>query len=330
MSHYGYADALSQGTSFNARVKNFNDGVMLHNEEARKEYTNKIQQKQNDIATDKRNEEEDVGIHGFKDGTGVIGAGIGLVKTGSGIREHGIAGYASKELSQRVNNIKSTAHAMVYGEPKPQPKTLELGEVGADGKITQSLSDAEKAGQEAINAGKIGGEVGKNITQATERESSGIVSGVIKGVLKKGVGGAIGDAGLSAISEIGGKAIGDYSGAIDIGKNISNLLSDPPKNIFSGESTADKFQEAGAIADVAGIAFPPLEVVGAGLNLVGGILDTVKDIGNDMDKKQTDSQRSVPPPKITSVKVSPAFQSMGLVASQLPSAKTQIVGSGSF
>ena len=148
--------------------------------------------------------------------------------------------------------------------------------------------------------------------------------------LKLGLAGKVGDAGLTALSEVGGKVLGDYSGAIDIGKNISNLLSDPPKNIFSGESTADKFQEAGAVADVAGIAFPPLEVVGAGLQLVGGIIDTVNDIGADMDKKDDDNKRQVPPPKITAVKVSPAFQSMGLVASQLPSAKTQIVGSGSF
>jgi len=328
MSFYGYADALSQGTAFNARVKNFNDGVLVHNEEARKEFTEKIQQKQNAIATDKRNEQEDVGIHGFKDGTGVIGAGIGLVKTGAGIREHGIVGYASKELSQRVNNIKNTAHAIVYGEPKPQPKTLELGEVGGDGKVTTSLVDAEKAGQEAINAGNIAGDTTKTITQATERESSGLMTAVIK----KGVGlataGKIGDAGLSAISEIGGKAIGDFSGALDVGKNIKNLVDG--KNIFAGESTADKFQEAGAVLDVAGIAFPPAEVVGGLLNLTGGIMSAVTDISDDIDKKRTDTDRQVPPPKQTAVKVSPAFQSMGLVASQLPSAKTQITGTGSF
>ena len=117
MSYYGYADALSQGTAFNARVKNFNDGVLLHNEEARKEFTEKIQQKQNDIATDKRNEEEDVGIHGFKDGTGVIGSGMGLVKAGAGIREHGFAGYASKEISKRANNIKSTGQRLPACRP---------------------------------------------------------------------------------------------------------------------------------------------------------------------------------------------------------------------
>ena len=325
---YGYSDALSQGTAFNSRVKNFNDGVLLHNEEAREKFKKDTQQKKDDIATDKRNEQEDVGIHGFKDGTGFVGAGIGLVSAGSGIREHGLRGYASKELSQRTNNIASTAHAIVYGEPKPKPTTLELGEVGEDGKITSSLSDAEKAGQEAINAGNIAGDTTKTITQATERESSGLVSNVVKKGLGLALGGKVGDAGLTALSEVGGKAIGDYSGIVDIGKNVKNLVDG--KNIFSGESTADKFQEAGAVADLVGIAFPPAEVLGAGLNLVGGIIDTVNDISGDMDKKDDDDKRSVPPPKVTAVKVSPAFQSMGLVASQLPSAKTQITGTGSF
>lgn len=327
---YGYSDALSQGSAFNARVKNFNDGVLRHNDEAREKFKTDTQQKQRDISTDKTKSEEDEALYGFKDGTGTISSGIGLVQAGASIRKNGLAGYASKEMSERVNNIKNTAHAIVYGEPKPEPKTLELGEVGEDGKITTSLSDAEKAGQEAINAGEVAGDTTKTITQATERESSGLMSAVIK----KGVGlataGKIGDAGLSAISEIGGKAIGDFSGALDIGKNVKNLLSVPPKNIFAGESTADKFQEAGAVADVVGIAFPPAEVIGGLLNLTGGIMSAITDIGDDIDQKRTDTDRQVPPPKQTAVKVSPAFQSMGLVASQLPSAKTQITGTGSF
>jgi len=71
MSLYGYSDALSQGTAFNARVKNFNDGVILHNEEAKKKFKEDIQQKKNDVSDDKRREEEDAGIYGFKDGTGL-------------------------------------------------------------------------------------------------------------------------------------------------------------------------------------------------------------------------------------------------------------------
>tara|TARA_R100000697_G_scaffold56690_1_gene70008 strand:- start:3530 stop:4501 length:972 start_codon:yes stop_codon:yes gene_type:complete len=323
MSLYGYADALSQGTAFNARVKNFNDGVILHNEEARKEFKEKVQQKQNDIADDKRREEEDSAIYGFKDGTGFISTGLGLVKGGAGIREHGLMGYASKEISDRAKNIKSTAKAIVYGEPQPKSTTLEVGEVGEDGRINL-FEDAEQAGANAAEAGEVAGDV----ASATERESSGLMTAAIKKGLKVASVGKIGDAGLSAISEIGGKAIGDFSGALDVGKNIKNLVNG--SNIFAGESTADKFQEAGAIADVAGIAFPPLEVVGGALNLTGGIIDAVNDISDDMDKKDDDTKRQVPEAKITSVKVSPAFQSMGLVASQLPSAKTQITGTGSF
>ena len=323
MSLYGYSDALSQGTAFNARVKNFNDGVLIHNEEARKEFKEKVQQKQNDIADDKRREEEDDALYAFKDGTGTISTGVGLVQMGSGIREHGLMGYASKELSERTNNIKNTAKAIVYGDPKPEGTTLEVGEVGEDGRINL-FSDAEQAGANAAEAGEVAGDV----AGATERESSGLLTAAIKKGLKVASVGKIGDAGLSAISEIGGKAIGDFSGALDVGKSVSNLLSG--SNVFAGESTADKFQEAGAIADVVGIAFPPLEIVGGALNLTGGIMDAVNDISDDIDKKKTDTERQVPPAKETSVKVSPAFQSMGLVASQLPSAKTQITGSGSF
>jgi len=328
MSLYGYSDALSQGSAFNARIKNFNDGVLVHNQQAKEKFKTETQQKANDLADDKRRQEEDAGIYGFKDGTGLAGAGVGLVQAGSSIRENGFAGYVSKEISQRTNNIKNTAHAIVYGEPKPESTTISPNEVNAEGRVADGAVDAERAGEEVVNAGEEAGDATKNIAQATERESSGLASAVIKKGLKLATLGKVGDAGLSAISEIGGKAIGDFSGAIDVGKNIKNLAEG--KNIFSGESTADKFQEAGAIADVAGIAFPPLEVVGGILNLTGGIMDTVKDISDDIDKKKTDTQRAVPPPKLTSVKVSPAFQSMGLVASQLPSAKTQITGTGSF
>lgn len=328
MSLYGYSDALSQGTSFNARVKNFNDGVLLHNEEVKRKFKEEIQQKKNDVSDDKRREEEDGAIYGLKDGTSIASTGVGLISMGSGIREHGFAGYASKEISDRAKNIKSTAHAIVYGEPEPKPTNIQPNEVNAEGAVVDGAVDAERAGEEVANAGEAVGDATKAITQATERESSGLVAGALKKGLKLATMGKMGDAGLSAISEIGGKAIGDFSGAMDVGKNIKNLVDG--KNIFSGESTADKFQEAGAIADVAGIAFPPLEVVGGVLNLVGGVMDTVKDISDDIDKKRTDTERQVPPPKLTSVKVSPAFQSMGLVASQLPSAKSQIVGSGSF
>ena len=328
MSLYGYNDALSQGTAFNARTKNFNDGVLAANAEAVNKFKTDVKQRTGDISDDKRRGEEDEALYGVKDGTGVIHSGVGLISAGSSIRQNGLSGYASKEFSERANNLKSTAHALVYGEPPPKPQVLELGEVGSDGKVTTSLADAGTAGQAAVDAGEVAGDTTKTIAQTAERESSGLLTGAIKKGLALSTAGKIGDAGLSAISEIGGKAIGDFSGALDVGKNISNLIKG--KSVFSGEDTADKFQEAGAVLDVAGIAFPPLEVAGGLLNLTGGIMSAVKDISADIDKKRTDTDTTVPPPKQTAVKVSPAFQSMGLVASQLPSAKTQITGTGSF
>ena len=77
------------------------------------------------------------------------------------------------------------------------------------------------------------------------------------------------------------------------------------------------------------MVFPPAEVLGGALNVTGGIIDAVKDVVNDADKKKQDATKPTPP-KLTSVKITPAFQSMGLVASSLPSAKSQIVGGGSF
>jgi hypothetical protein len=329
MSLYGYSDALSQGANFNARVNNFNEGVMRHNQKLQADYDTKVKAQPGKVSDDKLKQEEDEAFYGAKDGTGLLSSGAGVGQATMSIAKKGFGGYVSGEMSERANNIKNTARALVHGEPKPepQPKSFEMGEVDQDGKVTTSLVDAEKAGQEAENAANLAGDGAKVASQTAERESSGLMTLGIKKGLKLATQGKIGDAGLSALSEVGGKVIGDFSGAIDVGKNIKNLVDG--KNIFSGEDTADKFQEAGAVLDVAGIAFPPAEVVGGVLNLVGGAIDAWKDISNDMDKK-TDDSVAPPPPKKTAVKVTPAFQSMGLVASQLPSAKNQIVGSSTF
>ena len=329
MSLYGYSDALSQGANFNARVNNFNEGIMRHNQKLQDDYDAKVKNKPGVVSGDKLKQEEDEAFYGVKDGAGVISVGAGIGQAGASIAKNGFKGYVAGEMSERANNIRNTAQAIIHGEPPPKPQTqsFELGEVDEDGKITTSLSDAEKAGQEAENAANLAGDGAKIASQTAERESSGLVAKGLKVGLKVATAGKVGDAGLSALSEVGGKAIGDFSGMIDVGKNIKNLLDH--KNVFSGEDTADKFQEAGAVLDVAGIAFPPAEVVGGALNLVGGAIDAFNDIKNDMDKKRDDN-KGPDPPKKTAVKVTPAFQSMGLVASQLPSAKNQIVGGGSF
>ena len=339
MSMYGYSDALSQGSAFNSRVKTFNEGVLLHNQREQDRYDREVKEQVGKESDDNIKQKEDEAFYGFKDGTGAIGS---IVATGTGIRDiykKGFKGYAVDEIKNRANNVKSTAKAIVYGEPKPKPTPQTVPtEVNAEGNVQEALSDPASAGlsesqaaflqeSKAAMEGKTLAGAGEQAAELTERESSGLLSGAIKKGLQLTTMGKVGDAGLSAASEIGGKVIGDFSGGVDIAKSVDNLIN--KKSFFSGETTADKFQEVGAMADIVGLAFPPAEILGGALNLTGGIIDAVNDIGSDLDKKNKDAA-APDPPKITAVKVSPAFQSMGLIASTVPSAKNQIVGAGSF
>ena len=336
---YGYSDALSQGSAFNSRTKTFNEGVLLHNQQQQDRYDREVKEQVGKESDDNIKQKEDEAFYGFKDGTGAIGS---IVATGTGVRDiykKGFKGYAVDEIKNRANNVKSTAKAIVYGEPKPKPTPQTTPtEVNAEGNVQEALSDPASAGisesqsaflqeSKAAMEGKTLAGAGEEAAELTERESSGLLTGAIKKGLQLSTAGKIGDAGLSAASEIGGKVIGDFSGGVHIAKSVDNLING--KSFFSGDTTADKFQEVGAMADIVGLAFPPAEILGGALNLTGGIIDAVKDIGSDLDKKSKDATAPTPP-KITAVKVAPAFQSMGLIASTLPSAKNEIVGAGSF
>ncbi len=317
MSFYGYSDALSQGAAFNARVQNYNDGVLLANQRALDKHSKLVSDQKGKVADDVLKEREDGAEYAVIDTKGVLSTGAGIGETFSGVAEKGIAGYVTDATKGRLNTIASTARRAVTRDPPPvpKPKTFQVSEItqDADGDpvFTTPVSAAEKAGEEASKAGE-------------KIESSGMGTSIIKKGLKLATQGAIGEAGLTTLSEVGGKVLGDFSGGKDIIKSFANLADN--KGFFAGESTADKFQEAGATADLIGTIFPPAEVVGGLLGLVGGAIDTWDDIKADGDKKTEDAKK-LPPPKQTAIKVSPAFSQMGLVASAPISAKQSITGS---
>ena len=321
MDMYGYSSALSQGSAFNSRTKNFNDGVLAANQILQDQYNEKVAQKPNTVASDSLTEKEDAAKAGVFDGKGVVSSLYGLGEMTSGIKNKGFAGYVGDATKGRLNTIQNTARQIVQGAPKPAPTSgFANTVVDKDGIITTDteMGDLAKAGENAARGAEVAGDT---------IESSGFGSSLIKSGLKLAGGAKLGEAGLTAVSEIGGKAIGDFGGLVSIGRGFENLAAN--KSFFSGESTVDKLQEIGAAADVVGTIFPPLEVVGGITSAVGGIMDAYHDIKADLDKKKSDN-KGPEPPKLTATKVTPAFSSLGLAASAPISAKASITGTGSF
>lgn len=336
-SIYGYSQALSEGSSFNARIQAHNELVKEHNDKVLSDFDTAVKQQKRDLADDKNKVEEDAAIDATEDGKGLLMNAYGAYTFGQKIADEGGIGKAfAAQSAERQGAIKDTINRIAQGEKPPVNEGVELGEATEDGKyVTSAGQEASLAAKDATEAAEGAGKIGEEIG------SSGIGSAVVKGVLGKfGVGKVLGEAGLSAVSEIGGKAIGDFGGAVDIGEGFANLANN--KSFFGNDDTAEKwgdsFQMAGAALDVVGTAFPPLEILGGTVGLLGGVIDTIDGLSKDEDKKQSDAAPITDPKTETdqpggvqSFKVSPAFQSLGLVASAPISAKQSITGSsGAF
>ena len=310
---YGFDQASSEGTAFNARTMDFNRGVLAHNQAVTDKFNRNVSGQKGLVSDDVTKKREDEAFYGFSDGKSALGTAVGTVETGAAIYKDGLTAIGSKAVGDRLSTISNTASRIISGDT---PKVNPLSMVPRN----QTLGVADStlsAGEEAASAG---GEI----------ESSGLGTGIIKAGLRKAAsvaGKDISEAGLSVISEGVGKLGGEFGGLYDIGKGLDEVGQG--KNFFKGESTGDKFQEAGAVADLVGTAFPPLELVGGALGLIGGISDAIDALKSDKDKRKADAA-TLPPPKLQSVKISPTFQSMGLVASAPVSAKQSITGSSSF
>lgn len=347
---YGFNQALSQGQAFNARTKNFNDGVLIANQRAQDKHDKDVKDQPGKISDDKSKEHMDEAYYGFTDGTGAAGTTYGVISDIGQIKEKGFSSFVADQTKGRLNAIQNTYNKLGTKGPKPPAADMTpTNETNAAGRVA---SDAEQAtgavedagnnvasagaetlqgGENALGAGagaaeRAGGQVAKE-----EIESSGLKTAIIKGTLGKVLPGAekvLGDAGLTAVSEIGGKAIGDFGGISHLATGISNVVSGCG-TFFQGESTGDKLQELGAGLDLVGTIAPPLELLGGAVSLVGGVMDAFEDFKND-GKQQDKDAAKIDPPKLTATKVTPAFSSMGLAASAPISAKQSIAGTSSF
>ncbi len=325
---YGYESAISAGNQFSARIANFNDAVKTHNDVLTAKYNTDLKNAPGKRAADKTKEEEDGAFYGISDGKGVIGSTIGMVKEGAKIDQAaaeaggygaGLMKYAGDAISERKAAVSKTINRLgempvKKAQQAMKPTTVdEDGIVQTEGAIEDGADDAGQA------AAKAAGE---------EIESSGIGTGLLKAGLKKVAGGVVSEAGLTVASELGGKVAGDIGGFVDIGEGISNMMNG--SSFFAGDDKTaeigDTLQSVGAVADVVGTVFPPLELVGGALGAIGGVMDAWDSIDNDIKAKKNDAA-DPKPPALAATKVSPAFSAMGLVASAPITAKQQITGS---
>jgi hypothetical protein len=325
MSQYsGYAESLSQGDQFSARTREHNDMVLAQNQLDLDAYSKEIKDQKGKVRTDEINEGIASTLFGGKSGEQLLSSGVGTLDVYQGIQKAGsLGGYLKGAKEGRLNTISSTVKRLSHGDPLPKPtpmiedpgKSIINQWAGKPAVVEQVANDADKVAE-------VGGKI----------EGSGAVSTILKkGLQTAGLGEKIGEAGLSAISEVGSKVIGDFAGVSDIVEGFDNLGHG--KNFFGNDDTAHKwgdgFQMAGATMDLMGTVFPPLEVLGGISSLVGGAIDGIDDIFEDHKKKAHDSS-VVTKPTPQSTIVTPTYSSLGLVASAPISAKMSIVGSDSF
>ena len=175
MNLYGYSDALSQGTSFNAHVKNFNDGVLAHNQYLQDDFKQKVKDQKGKVATDQGQKDKDEVCYGFKDGAPALGTLVGSGLATKSIYQKGFKGYVVDETKDRINNIQNTAKALVTKEKPPPPAEMELGEIGDDGKVVEGT--AGRTVEEATNgveaAANLAGDGAKTAEKTAAMESSG-------------------------------------------------------------------------------------------------------------------------------------------------------------
>ena len=199
---------------------------------------------------------------------------------------------------------------------------------------TESGLPASRAG---LSAAPIVGEV--EAGESFEHQGTGIGAKIIKsGLSKIGVTEQIGEGATGAIAEGAGKIAGAIQGTTDLVEGIDNLAEGKGFFAQDGDDTAkkvgDSFTMAGTVLDAIGTFVPPLEVAGALVSLTGGVIDTVDDWFGDKAKLKA-AQKPVKKPtlgnsQLEGQKISPAFQSLGLVASAPTSVKSRIQGSSSF
>ena len=370
MSLYGYDQGISQGEMMNARNLQFNQGVKQHNKLVNDNYDAALKTQTKTIGDLQTKKKEDAAIHDSSDGYGLVGAGVSFLGARKEYQQAAnFSDYVSNVTEQRTTTLRAGLDNIKLGKEGRAKAGAATGDSGGnlDNELPSAANEppaiadrpalqiADRPGAPTTptesglprsreppptGVGQVeGGVEGLESGGAFKHESSGIGARIIKtGLTKIGVADRIGEGATGAIAEGAGKVAGAIAGTTDLVEGIDNLVDGKGFFAQDGDNTAkkvgDSFTMAGTVLDAVGTFVPPLEVAGAVVSLTGGIIDTVSDWFGD-NKKLKDAGKPIPPPSLKNgqlegQKVSPAFQSLGLVASGPTSVKSKIQGASSF
>lgn len=358
MSLYAYDQSISEGDAFTARNIDFNQGVKLHNKLVMEKYDKELTDQTKTVDNLKDRKRNDAVINDSQDGYGAVGAAVSFLGARKEYKDAGSFGdYVRNTTQERVKTLRAGLEDI----KKSKSGLADVGAATGDGGGSRSADEAmsRPAPRSAPGADppsepqtqNLRGAISESPETSSLRpessivdddfkyEGSGVGARVIKGGLTKlGIADKIGEGATGVLSEGVGKVAGLVAGGTDLVEGIENLSKNKGFFAQDGNDTAKKFGDsfitAGAVLDAVGTIAPPLEVLGGIAGLTGGIIDTVDDWFGDK-KKLTDAQKTIEKPtlknnQLEQQRVSPAFQSLGLVASAPTSVKSQIQGSGSF
>ena len=214
--------------------------------------------------------------------------------------------------------LNNANNLLNYHADQKSDKLIEEGEnekIGATDAGAATSTPLEAAGESTADATSGAADVGATAAKTTEEIATSTATKV---------------AGKAAFW--GGKALGNVGGAIDLVKDIQSSAAGGSFLAGTGKSTTDEvgngLELAGSVLDVAGIALPFLEPLGAALTIAGGLTSTVGGLTDQttMENKTTGDYNK----GNVSMPVPQGSAGLGFIASAPTNPMKQITGSSTF
>ena len=212
---------------------------------------------------------------------GVIGGFMEARGVKSGLQTY--KDYVAKGQSKAsaLSNLKSGAVEgdVNVGDTQTAPSVEQRPQT-----TTEPNATATPEGEPAQNHNSTGGDVDVN----PSAEEHNVITAGEDGAGKSGSMIHNGMKNITGLTDESIERVGRGAGALASAGSVGiDIYQDIKKKSFGDngwESAGQVAQIGGAIADTIGVAFPPAELLGAGLGLVGGVLD---DIGEAFESSKT-------------------------------------------